>query len=93
VLGLFDGDCLSTTPAGTNFPASCHVGAFYDFDLTGSYAINDHVSITGSVMNAFDRKPPFDPSNYAGAGLNYNPTWSQAGVVGRFYNLGVKIKL
>jgi iron complex outermembrane recepter protein len=93
VLGLFDGDCLSTTPAGTNFPASCHVGAFYDFDLTGSYAINDRVSITGSIMNAFDKKPPFDPSNYAGAGSNYNPTWSQAGVVGRFYNLGVKIKI
>lgn len=93
VLGLFDGDCLTTTPAGTNFPASCRVGPTYDFDLTGSYAINDHVSITGSIMNAFDRKPPFDPSNYAGAGSNYNPTWSQANVVGRFYNLGVKVKL
>ncbi|HXD36831.1 MAG TPA: TonB-dependent receptor, partial [Rhodanobacter sp.] len=93
VLGLFDGDCLSTTPAGTNFPASCRVGPTYDFDLTGSYAINDHISITGSVMNAFDRKPPFDPSNYAGAGSNYNPTWSQANLVGRFYNLGVNVKL
>lgn len=93
VLGLFDGDCLSTTPAGTNFPASCHVGAFYDFDLTGSYAFNDKVSLTAAVMNVFDRKPPFDPSNYAGAGANYNPTWSQAGVVGRFYNVGVKVKL
>ena len=93
VLGLFDGDCLSTTPSGTNFPSSCHVGQFYDFDLTGSYALNDHFSITASVMNLFDRNPPFDPSNYAGAGANYNPTWSQAGVVGRFYNVGVKLKM
>ena len=93
VLGLFDGDCLSTTPSGTNFPSSCHVGQFYDFDLTGSYALNDHFSITASVMNLFDRNPPFDPSNYAGAGANYNPTWSQAGVVGRFYNVGVKFKM
>ncbi|HEV2622341.1 MAG TPA: TonB-dependent receptor [Frateuria sp.] len=93
VLGLFDGDCLSTTPAGTNFPASCHVGSFYDFDLTGSYAFNDKVSLTASIMNLFDHKPPFDPANYAGAGANYNPTWSQAGVVGRFYNLGVKVRL
>lgn len=92
VLGLYDGDCLSTTPDGLNFPSSCHVGAFYDFDLTGSYAFNDHFSLTASVMNAFDRKPPFDPANYAGAGINYNPTWSQAGLVGRFYNLGVKLK-
>jgi len=94
VLGLFDGDCLSTRPDnGLNFPASCRVGPTYDFDLTGSYAINDHISITGSIMNAFDKKPPFDPSNYAGAGSNYNPTWSQSNVVGRFYNLGVKVKL
>lgn len=93
VLGQYDGDCLSTTPGGTNFPASCRVGAFYDFDLTASYAFNDRLSVTGSIMNVFDRKPPFDPSNYAGAGVNYNPTWSQAGVVGRFYNLGVKLKL
>jgi iron complex outermembrane receptor protein len=93
VLGLFDGDCLSTTPAGTNFPSSCHVGPFYDFDLTGSYAFNDKVSLTASIMNLFDHKPPFDPANYAGAGANYNPTWSQAGVVGRFYNLGVKVRL
>ncbi|HUH32076.1 MAG TPA: TonB-dependent receptor [Rhodanobacter sp.] len=93
VLGLFDGDCLSTTPAGTNFPSSCRVGPFYDFDLTASYALNQHFSITASVMNVFDRNPPFDPSNYAGAGANYNPTWSQAGVVGRFYNVGVKMTL
>jgi iron complex outermembrane receptor protein len=93
VLGLYDGDCLSTTPdTGLNFPSSCHVGAFYDFDLTGSYALNDHFSLTASIMNAFDRKPPFDPANYAGGGVNYNPTWSQAGLVGRFYNLGVKMK-
>ncbi|TAL86076.1 MAG: TonB-dependent receptor [Rhodanobacter sp.] len=93
VNGLYPGDCLATTPNGANFPSSCRVGAFYDFDLTGSYAINDHVSVTASVMNLFDRKPPFDPSNYAGAGLNYNPTWSQAGIVGRFFNLGVKVKM
>ncbi|SFS17399.1 iron complex outermembrane recepter protein [Dyella sp. OK004] len=90
--GMFDGDCLTTTPAGTNFPASCKIHAFYDFDLTGSYMINDNFTITASVMNLFDRKAPFDPANYAGAGANYNPTWSQAGVVGRFYNLGVKMK-
>ena len=93
VLGLSNGDCLSTTPAGTNFPASCRVGAFYDFDLTASYSFNDRLSATGAIMNAFDRKPPFDPANYAGAAANYNPTWSQAGVVGRFFNLGVKLKL
>jgi iron complex outermembrane receptor protein len=77
----------------TPIPLSCHVSSFTYMDLTGSYQINDHIAITASVQNVFDRKPPFDPANYAGGGANYNPTYAQAGLVGRFYNLGVKLKL
>ena len=73
-------------------PLSCHVGSYVDFDLTGSYDINNHISVMASVMNAFDRKPPLDPADYAGAGANYNPTWAQSGIVGRFWNVGVKLK-
>jgi iron complex outermembrane receptor protein len=86
-VGTGPGNCI------TLLPLSCHVGSFTDFDLTGTYQINDHVAITGSVLNLFDRKPPFDPANYAGGGANYSPTWAQAGLVGRFYNLGVKVKM
>jgi iron complex outermembrane receptor protein len=77
--------------AGDAFlPSSCHVGSFYDFDLTGSYDINDHIAVTASLMNVFDRKAPFDPADYAGN--NYNPTYTQSGVIGRFWNVGVKVK-
>jgi len=86
-VGVGPGSCL------TVLPLSCRVGSFTDFDLTGSYAINDHVSITGSIMNAFNREAPLDQADYAGAGANYNPTYAQQGLVGRFYNLGVKIKM
>ncbi|WP_202594151.1 TonB-dependent receptor [Frateuria defendens] len=86
-VGTGPGNCL------TAIPESCEISSFTYFDLTGSYEINDHVSITASVLNAFDRKPPFDPANYAGGGANYSPTWAQSGLVGRFYNLGVKLKL
>ena len=86
-VGVGPGSCL------TVLPLSCRVGSFTDFDLTGSYAITDHLDITASVMNAFDRKPPLDPADYAGAGANYNPTYAQSGLVGRFYNLGVKFKM
>lgn len=92
-VGIGPGACITTTPAGTPFPANCRVGSFTDFDLTGSYAFNDHISVTASILNLFNKLPPFDPANYAGAATNYNPTWSQAGIVGRFYNLGVKVKL
>ncbi|RDS80235.1 TonB-dependent receptor [Dyella monticola] len=90
-VGVGPGSCLETNAAGTAFlPSSCYIGSFTDLDLTGSYAINSHVSITASIMNALDRKPPFDPADYAA--VNYNPTYSYAGIVGRFYNLGVKVK-
>lgn len=82
-----NGSCISV------LPLNCQVGAFTEFDLTASYVINDHLIITGSIMNAFDKKPPLDQADYAAAGANYNPTWAQNGLVGRFYNLGVKVKL
>lgn len=83
-VGVGPGSCLAS------LPVSCEIGSFTDFDLTGSYAITDKISVTGSIMNLFDRKPPFDPANYAA--INYNPTYSYAGIVGRFWNLGVKVK-
>jgi iron complex outermembrane recepter protein len=92
-VGVGPGECLTTTPDGEDFPNNCEIGSFTDFDLTGSYNFNEHVSVTGSIMNLFNKLPPFDPANYAGAGTNYNPTWSQAGIVGRFFNVGVKLKM
>ncbi|GLQ99184.1 TonB-dependent receptor [Dyella mobilis] len=84
------GSCLSTNPDGLPFPNSCWTGSFTDVDLTGSYDINRHVTVTASIFNLFNRLPPFDPANYAG--LNYNPGFAQSGIVGRFFNLGVKVK-
>ena len=84
--------CFSTnTDTGANVPANCRMSSFTDFDLTGRYDISDKVAITGSVMNVFDKKAPFDPLNYAA--LNYNPTYAQNGVIGRFFTLGVRVKL
>ncbi|MEI7036728.1 TonB-dependent receptor [Fulvimonas yonginensis] len=83
--------CISTDDNGDPYPPSCHVGAWTQFDLTGSYDFNDHFSVYASVLNALNRRAPFDPANYAG--INYNPTWSQMGMVGRFYTVGVKYKM
>jgi iron complex outermembrane receptor protein len=83
--------CLYTnTVTGAPLPSSCYIGSFLDFDLTGSYDINSHVAVTASIMNAFDRKAPLDPANYAA--INYNPTYDLQGVIGRSFNLGVKVK-
>lgn len=84
--------CFSTnTDTGANVPSDCRMASFTDFDLTGRYDLTEKVAITGSVMNLFDKKAPFDPLNYAA--LNYNPTYAQNGVIGRFFTLGVRVKL
>jgi iron complex outermembrane recepter protein len=64
----------------------CHVKHFIDVDLTASYKVNDKFSIYTNIINLFDAKAPFDPNTYGGN--NYNPAWSQAGVVGRFFRIG-----
>jgi iron complex outermembrane receptor protein len=89
-VGVYPGSCLSTDADGNFFPSSCSTSSFTVFNLTGSYQINDHISVTGSIMNLLDRNPPFDPANYAAT--NYNPTYAYEGIVGRFYNIGVKVK-
>jgi iron complex outermembrane receptor protein len=48
------------------------------------------MELFGSVKNFFDRGPPVDPSNYAT--VNYNPTYTQEGIIGRFFSIGVRVK-
>ena len=72
-------------PLGTN----CRMSSFWDFDLTGRYKINTNVELFGSIKNLFDAKPPLDPADYAG--VNYNPTFAQSGIVGRFFSIGVRV--
>lgn len=71
-------------------PPNCRMPSFTDVDLTGSWQITSNISINGAILNAFDRSPPLDIIDYAA--LNYNPTYAQAGIVGRFYKLGVDVK-
>jgi len=65
----------------------CHTKSFTWVDLVGSYKLNDSITIYGNVLNLFDAKAPVNPPNYAAA--NYNPTYTQAGAVGRFFRAGV----
>ncbi len=63
---------------------------FWDVDLTARYQITDNLQIFGGVKNIADARPPIDPPDYAA--VNYNPTYDQAGIVGRFFSVGVTIK-
>ncbi len=82
--------CLYSDPNGNPFPPNCHVPSFIDVDLTGEYRFGDHLMVSGAVENVANRLPPFNPANYAG--INYNPTYAQAGIVGRFFRVGMSYK-
>jgi iron complex outermembrane receptor protein len=84
-----DNSCFSTAGSG-NFPANCRSPSFTEIDLTGIWHCNDHIDFSAGVLNLFDRKPPFDPIDYAA--INYNPTYAQAGIVGRFFKVGVHVR-
>jgi iron complex outermembrane receptor protein len=86
------GACLYAGANNQPFPNGCIVKDFYDFDLTGSYQITPKVQIYANVLNLFDALPPLDPADYAGGGANYNPTYAQAGIIGRFFKIGVHVK-
>jgi iron complex outermembrane receptor protein len=85
------GVCFSTNNAtGDNFPANCATKDYFDFDLTGSYKVNDKLEVYANILNLFDATPPLDPIDYAG--INYSPTYAQSGIVGRYFKIGVRVR-
>ena len=83
--------CLYSSADGTPFPAGCKVKSFTDVDFTANYQVTPHIQVYANLLNAFDARPPLDPADYAGGGANYNPTYAQAGIVGRFFRIGVHV--
>ena len=82
--------CISQGPNG-NLPPNCTVPSFTYVDLNGSYHLTHNIDIYGGIENLFDRRPGFDPLDYAG--VNYNPTYQQAGIIGRYFQLGVRVRM
>jgi len=94
--GGVPGDCEASIGAsvvvykGTNIPVKCKGDATWNADLSMSYKVNDNFTVYGNVLNVFGIKAPFDPSA-AYSIFNYNPTWAQANVVGRYFRIGAKV--
>ena len=92
-------DCatsLSATFPDGNVPSRfCRVSSFTELNLTGSYAVNPHLSLHAGVVNLLDKKAPYDlqtfgaPGNGAQqGGAPYNPSYHQDGAVGPMITVG-----
>jgi iron complex outermembrane receptor protein len=69
---------------------NCRIKSFTSIDLTGAYDVSEKATVYADVLNLFDTGPMFNPANYAG--VNWNPTYSQSGAVGRYFRVGVRLK-
>ncbi|WP_235535006.1 TonB-dependent receptor plug domain-containing protein [Sphingomonas sp. Leaf339] len=84
-------DCeTSSTYQGTDPSFNCRVKHFINVDLTGSVKVNDQFDLYFNVVNLLDEDAPLNAGNYAG--VNYNPTYHQIGVVGRTMRVGANFK-
>ncbi len=84
VTGVYSG-CLDSS--GIH---NCSYGDFWTLDLTANHKLTDNIKVFAGIKNLLDAKAPLDPANYAGT--NYNPTYAQSGIVGRFFTFGVTLK-
>ncbi len=81
---------LTTLPAAwSNF---CSVQHFTEVNLYAAYALNDHLSVHGSLTNLFNTQPPVDLQTYGGGALYHYSTLDQDGAVGRFFLLGATLR-
>jgi len=87
--GLGCANAIGVASDGTT-AEMCHVKKFIDVDMTVNYQVNDKFSVYTNVLNIFDARAPFDPNTYGG--VNYNPAFAEAGVIGRFFKVGVNFK-
>lgn len=84
-------DCLYPGEDGVSgLYGRCAFGDFWTMDLNTSYQLYSNVKVFFGIDNLFDAKPPINAANYAGN--NWNPTYHQSGIVGRYFSFGVTLK-
>jgi iron complex outermembrane receptor protein len=88
---LAPGVCLTTAFGFAANAANCRVGSFTYANLTASYQIGPQWQLYGTVENIADKLPPVDTPSYNA--VNYNATYSQAGIIGRFVRVGFRFTL
>lgn len=80
--------CGVYNPDGSVPYGDCKTPAFYTVDLYGRYDLSENLTLSGSIANATNKHAPFNPYSYGA--VNYNPAFTQAGAVGRFFSLGLR---
>ncbi|MGN6516334.1 MAG: TonB-dependent receptor domain-containing protein [Rhizomicrobium sp.] len=74
-------------------PVDAHIPAFDWFDLSGTWAVNDRVSLRAGITNLFDKDPPLVDFELGAASVDSGNTFPGTyDPVGRTYFAGATIK-
>jgi iron complex outermembrane receptor protein len=82
----------STTTLPAAWYPYCSVNHFTDVNWYGSYQVNDHLNLHGSITNLFNSVAPVDLQTYGGGGELAYSTLDQDGAIGRFFLVGATYK-
>lgn len=76
--------CLGSATASI----ACQVKSFLYTDAHAQYQVNKTYTLFLDVSNVTGAKAPLDSTSYSAH--EYNPVWAGAGVIGRYWKIGVK---
>jgi iron complex outermembrane recepter protein len=82
----------STTTLPSAWYPYCNVDHFTDVNWFGSYQVNEHLNLHGSITNLFNSVAPVDLQTYGGGGELAYSTLDQDGAIGRFFMVGATYK-
>jgi iron complex outermembrane receptor protein len=90
------GDCQASADNGqilaynNGDPVQCNTKAVFYLDGHAEARIQDRLTVYVDVKNLLDYKPAYDPNG--GYGLyQFQPAWSDALFIGRFFRVGAKV--
>lgn len=88
------GGCLypQNPSASAKEIVECRTGAFTYGNVQADYQLSDNINAFLTVINVTGEKAPLNPAAYAGPPANYNPTYTQVGIVGRVFRFGLRAK-
>lgn len=90
ITGADTGKDCANAGALYNDEILCKTKKFISVDAVASYRFTDTLTGYINILNLFDAEAPLNAPNYAAN--NYNPTYTQAGAVGRFFRFGANVK-
>lgn len=73
-----------------NTVVACRTKRFIYGDVTAAFKVNDQFTMYVNVLNVTNEKAPYDPNTYGAS--NYNPAWSNSGIIGRYFRVGARVK-